>query len=91
MKLNCAGLYTTAAADVIQFVMRPLYWSASTQGLEPRKSQRSQSAIYLMKTVLFADLNNHVCVSNIDGVHYDPEAMEPIATLMFECVRKLGF
>ena len=44
-----------------------------------------------MKTVLFADLNNHVCVSNIDGVHYDPEAMEPIATLMFECVRKLGF
>jgi hypothetical protein len=43
------------------------------------------------ENVLFADLNNHVCVSNIDGVHYEPEAMEPIATLMFECVRKLGF
>jgi lysophospholipase L1-like esterase len=43
------------------------------------------------ENVLFADLNNHVCVSNIDGVHYEPEAMEPIATLMFECVRKLGY
>lgn len=41
--------------------------------------------------LVFADLNNHVCVSNIDGVHYEPEAMEPIATLLFECVRKLGF
>ena len=51
---NCAGLYITAAADVIQFVMRPLYWSASTQGLEPRKSLRSQWVTYLMRTVLFA-------------------------------------
>ncbi len=24
--------------------------------------------------LVFADLNNHVCVSNIDGVHYDPKA-----------------
>ena len=44
-------------------------------------------AIFLM----FADLNNHVCVPNIDGVHYDPEAIEPIATLLFECIRKLDF
>lgn len=43
------------------------------------------------ENVLFADLNNHVCVSNIDGVHYDSVAMEPIATLMFEFVRKLSF
>ncbi|MDB9944715.1 hypothetical protein OAE27_01110, partial [bacterium] len=43
------------------------------------------------ENVLFADLNNHVCVSNIDGVHYDSVAMEPIATLMFESVRKLSF
>ncbi len=41
--------------------------------------------------LVFADLNNHVCVSIIDGVHYDPEAKEPIATLLFECVRKLDF
>ena len=44
-------------------------------------------AIFLM----FADLNNHVCVSKFDSVHYDPEAKEPIATLLFECVRKLDF
>ncbi|MDB0073970.1 hypothetical protein N9F00_05275 [Planktomarina temperata] len=43
------------------------------------------------ENVLFADLNSHVCVSNIDGVHYDSVAMEPIATLMFESVRKLSF
>ena len=41
--------------------------------------------------LVFADLNNHVCVSNIDGVYHDPEAMEPIATLLFECIRKLDF
>ena len=42
------------------------------------------------ENVLFADLNNHVSVSNIDGVHYDPAAMEPIANLINDCVRKLG-
>ena len=53
-RLNCAGLYTTAEADVIQFVMKPSYWSAFTQDSEPRKSLRSQWATYLMRTVLFA-------------------------------------
>ena len=43
------------------------------------------------ENVLFADLNNHVSVSSIDGVYCDPEEIEPIANLMFDCVKKLGF
>ena len=43
------------------------------------------------ENVLFADLNNHVSVSSIDGVYCDPEEIEPIANLIFDCFNKLGF